>query len=72
MSVANADARHRWLGAVRGGLEARVTVMEDFGFILFGGAEGRLGPTEVNVPGVGSSVFAPVAPYFELGPSIQF
>lgn len=72
MAVAKAASQHRWLGGVRGGVEARVNLNEDFGFTLLVGAEGRLGRTEVNVAGAGAGVFTPVAPYFELGPSLTF
>lgn len=72
MTVQNAEARHRWLAALRGGVEARVNLNKDFGVTLLVGAEGRLGRTEVNVPGTGSATFSPVAPYFELGPSLSF
>lgn len=71
MVVANAEPQHRWLAALRGGVEARVHLNEQLGLTLLVGAEGRLGRTEVNV-GATHEVFSPVAPYFELGPSIYF
>ena len=72
MSVSGAEPRHRWLGALRGGAEVRVSVNEDLGMVLFAGAEGRLGRTEVSFGAAGNAVFSPVAPYFELGPSVYF
>ena len=71
MTVANAEPQHRWLGVLRGGLEVRVRLYEQLGLVLFGGVEGRLGRTEATLGG-SRETFTPVAPYFELGPSLYF
>lgn len=71
MTIARTEPQHRWLAGLRGGLEIRVTIHEQLGMVLLGGVEARLGRTEATY-GASRQVFTPVAPYFELGPSIYF